>query len=343
MPTVSHPHPGVDPDISVIIPTFNRIWCLPEAIESCRHDACSTEIIVVDDGSTDGTWEWLQTQTDLVIKRQPNWGKDWAVNKAMSVSRGEFVRFLDSDDLLAAHANDEQLEIARRSRADVVVGGCITWDLGSGEKRHNEWVACDDFIAQQLGECDSSHYSAYLFRREFISDIPHRQEFGVRDDRMFIIEVAIKQPRVASCERPSLIHRYHDQERLQSKKGLVGSATNWSHLQIYRKAAVMLANEGKLDLRRRRAMARALWPLAHWIAYTHPQEARQTAAWVYELEPEFAPPEAGVLGYLYRHIGFALTEQILRVRRLLLSPFLRRRASAGPESQTQKAMLGWGA
>ncbi len=37
------------------------------------------------------------------------------------------------------------------------------------------------------GECDSSHYSAYLFRRQFIDDIPHRPEFSHRDDRMFII------------------------------------------------------------------------------------------------------------------------------------------------------------
>jgi glycosyltransferase involved in cell wall biosynthesis len=308
-------------DISIIIPTWNRLWCLPQAIESCRQNVCSTEIIVIDDGSTDGTWEWLQSQKDVISIRQPNWGKDWAVNKGLSVSRGEFVRFLDSDDLLPAHANDRQLEIARRDQADVVVAGHISWDAASGTKRRVEWVECDDFIAQQLGECDSSHYSAYLFKRHFIQDIPHRQEFAFRDDRLFVIEVALKHPKIAICTGPCLVHRHHGADRLQFPQGMRSVVTNWSHLQLYKKAAALLSDQGQLDMRRKRAIARALWPLAHWIAYIHADEAREVAAWIYQLDPDFQPPETGILGYLYRYLGFAMTERILRVRRGVLASY----------------------
>jgi hypothetical protein len=62
-----------------------------------------------------------------------------------------------------------------------------------------------------------------------------------------------------------------------------------------------------------------LWPLAHWISYTHPREGAELAAWVYELDPSFTPPEPGMLGRLYRKVGFARTEKILRIRRMLLS------------------------
>jgi len=318
---------AIRPDVSVIIPTFNRLWCLPEAIESCRQNDCTTEAIVIDDGSTDETWEWLQTQEDVISVRQPNWGKDWAVNRGFSMSRGEFVRFLDSDDFLPANANDKQLTIGQREHADIVVSGYVTLDNESGHKCTNDWFACDDFIAQQLGECDSSHYSAYLFRREFVSDIPHRQEFGVRDDRMFVIEAALKQPKVSFCVEPCLVHRHHGHERLQFEQGIRNIVTNWSHLQIYRKAAALLNDRGELDPRRKRAIARALWPLAHWIAYTHAAEARDVATWIYQLDPDFIPPEAGPLGYLYRNLGFIATERILRMRRLALSPF--RRGSTG--------------
>src|SRR5947209_17489750 len=109
-------------DISIIIPTFNRMWSLPKAVNSCRGTRCETEIIVVDDGSSDGTWEWLQTQTDIVAIRQSNLGKDWAVNKGYASARGEFIRFLDSDDWYLDGALDAQLAVARKTLADVIVG-----------------------------------------------------------------------------------------------------------------------------------------------------------------------------------------------------------------------------
>lgn len=312
---------GIKPDVSVIIPTFNRLWCLPEAIESCRQNECSTEIIVIDDGSTDGTWEWLQTQADVLSARQPNWGQDCALNKGFSMSRGEFIRFLDSDDFLLPNANDIQLAIGQREKADVVVSGHIVVYHGSGVCSKRDWTFCDDFISQQLGECDSSHYSAYILRRDFITDIPHRQEFAFREDRIFIIEVALKYPKVAVCGQPCLYHRHHGLGRVQFPQGMRAIVTNWQHAELYRKVLTLLDARDELTLRRKRAAIRVLWPLAHWIAQTHLEEAREIADWIYRLDPDFSPPETGMLGCLYRQLGFATTERILRGRRHMLAPF----------------------
>ena len=110
-------------DVSVIIPTFNRLWGLPKAVDSCFSQGCNVEVIVVDDGSTDGTWEWLQTRKDVVSIRQENWGKDWAVVAGVAAARGEYIRFLDSDDWLEPQANGEQWALARETGADIVVAG----------------------------------------------------------------------------------------------------------------------------------------------------------------------------------------------------------------------------
>ena len=67
--------------ISIIIPSYNRLWALPKAVKSCRVTKSPREIIVVDDGSSDGTSEWLANQQDIVHLRTDNWGKCWAVNK----------------------------------------------------------------------------------------------------------------------------------------------------------------------------------------------------------------------------------------------------------------------
>jgi len=308
-------------DVTVIIPTFNRLWCLPKAVESCRHTHCSTEIIVIDDGSTDGTWEWLQTQSDIVVIRQANWGKDWAVNNGFTHAKGEYVRFLDSDDWLLPGAIDAQLTIARRESADVVVAGYEIYDEKENLIRRSPWVECDDFIAQQLGECDSSHYSAYLFRGLFIKAHPHRQEFGVRDDRIFVIEVAMAKPKVALCQQLTFAHRQHKQNRLQFPNGMRAVQTNFQHLQIYRKVLRQLEEQGQITPRRKMAACKILWPLAHWIAYTHLEEGCEVADWIFKLDPDFQIPESGILGRMYRGMGFRRTEQILAFRRALLRPF----------------------
>ncbi|MEY2565395.1 MAG: hypothetical protein QOH88_3588 [Verrucomicrobiota bacterium] len=305
-------------DVSIIIPTYNRLWSLPQALDSCRGNSCQTEIIVVDDGSTDETWEWLQQQPDVIAIRQENLGKDWAVNHGFAVASGEFIRFLDSDDWSIAGATDAQLKLGREAGADIVVAGYSVFSESGELLRNQPWVPCDDFIAQQLGECDGSHYSAFLIRRNFIAGLPHRQEAGIRDDRLFVLEMALKGPKVATYNQCSLGHRHHSHDRLQFPSGLRASVTNYQHLAIYRRILGELDARGELTQRRKSAAVRILWPLAHWIAYSHPGEAAEVAEWIYRLEPDFTPPEAGLLGWMYSHLGFRRTEQLLLCRRTVL-------------------------
>ncbi len=303
-------------DISVVIPTFNRLWALPQAVESCRSAGVNVEIIVVDDGSTDGTWDWLQTQRDVVAIRAENWGKDWAVETALQTAGGKFVRFLDSDDWLCADTNERQLALARDTGADLVVAGYEDHDDETGERRVNAWDDCDDFIAQQLGEGWSSHYSAFLFRRDLIRGIPHRQDFALRDDRMFILEVAMRHPRLAIYREPAFVHRRHAGERLQRTSGFRRDLGFWTHISIYRKTLGLLEARGELTLRRKRAAIRMLWPNVRAFAGAYPREAAEILDWIYRLDPEFKPPVRPAIAFAYKWLGFAATERLLRLRTL---------------------------
>jgi len=318
------------PDVTVIIPTRDRLWSLPRTVESCRSSRISVEIIVVDDASTDGTADWLKQQKNVVTISGDGWGKPWGVTKALSVAKGTFVRFLDSDDWLSPGANEEQFEIGEREKADLVVSGYHTYQdetlIGTFP-----WEPTDDFIARQLGEglTKGSHYSAFMFRRSFIQGIPHRTDFAVpdfasRDDRCFILEVALRKPVIAVHDGQALCHRHHDRSRLQFSSGLRSVGTNIQHLQVYRQILAMLNRRGELTPRRRRAAARALWPLAAWIGYSHPREAGDLSDWIYELDPEFVPPGNGLLGLCYRKLGFRKTQHLLRYRRAARALFHKR-------------------
>jgi glycosyltransferase involved in cell wall biosynthesis len=88
---------------SLIIPTYNRLSHLPGTLRSVLSQRFgSFEVIVVDDGSKDGTWEWLETQDDhrLRIIKQQNAERGAARNTGWAEARGQYVSFLDSDDQL---------------------------------------------------------------------------------------------------------------------------------------------------------------------------------------------------------------------------------------------------
>lgn len=101
------PEPTIQPKVSVIIPTFNRRDLVCETIDSVLgqtlHDS---EIVVVDDGSTDGTREVLLSRFGQRIKYiyQENRGRSAARNRGVLESSGEYVLFLDSDDLLLSQS-----------------------------------------------------------------------------------------------------------------------------------------------------------------------------------------------------------------------------------------------
>jgi glycosyltransferase involved in cell wall biosynthesis len=304
-------------DVSVIIPTYNRLWCLPEAIESCIGGHCRVEIIVIDDGSTDGTIEWLNGRNDIVVLSQNHLGKCWAVNAAFGIAKGKYVRFLDSDDLINKNANDEQFVLAENTSADIVVSGYQVFSNKANILKEQAWIASNDYIAQQLGECDSSHYSSYLFKKAFISDIPHRPDYALRDDRLFVLECALKNPVVTVHQGTALLHRVEHNDRLQISSGIKFQLQNYQHLNIYKYILNRLKNNNELSERRINAATNILWPLAHWTAKTHLKEAVEIVKWIYELNPNFIPPEKGSLGFMYSKLGFKTTEKILWIRRLL--------------------------
>ncbi len=90
-----------NPIVSVIIPSFNRGWVVAEAVESViAQDYHPLEIIVVDDGSTDDTGEKLMPfREKIILLEQENRGVSAARNAGIKAAGGEFIAFLDSDDL----------------------------------------------------------------------------------------------------------------------------------------------------------------------------------------------------------------------------------------------------
>ena len=102
MPNSTTP-PGSAPLVTVILPTYNAMPYLPEAVESILAQTYTNwKLIIVDDCSTDGSHAYLATLKDprIQILRQPeNTGPGAARNRGMDIAEGKYLAFLDADDI----------------------------------------------------------------------------------------------------------------------------------------------------------------------------------------------------------------------------------------------------
>lgn len=130
-------------DVSVVIPAYNVAPYIDELLNSIRSAVgVRLEIIVVDDSSTDGTWERLLAHQDADSRvralRSEGRGGGQARNLGVEVARGDYIAFADGDDLVPPHAYSHMLEVARRTDADVVSGTYLkffstsTWSARDG-------------------------------------------------------------------------------------------------------------------------------------------------------------------------------------------------------------------
>ena len=119
------------PLVSIIIPTYNcRRW-LGDTIDSALAQTYpNCEVLVVDDGSTDGTGDWLAKQYGERIRYfwKENGGLSSARNFGLHHARGEYIQFLDADDLLLPNKTDTHVTyLEAHPEVDVVYCHCLTF------------------------------------------------------------------------------------------------------------------------------------------------------------------------------------------------------------------------
>ena len=113
------------PLVSVIVPSYNYLRYIDRCLESVlTQDYPNIEIIVVDDGSTDGSLEYLKgLSATIKVLQQENQGVSVARNRGLLESKGEFVAFLDADDFWDISKISKQLNIVLSTSVDLVYSG----------------------------------------------------------------------------------------------------------------------------------------------------------------------------------------------------------------------------
>lgn len=148
------------PLISVIIPTYNCKKYIARAIDSVFDQQIDNlEIIVVDDSSTDDTFQYLTKKYQNKIKifqHKTNQNLGAARNTGLAEAQGKYIFFFDSDDWLNQNAFKHILEIAEKEKSEITAFGVDkSWPDNRIEKYHNHTFIC------QGGESAINRFNNY--------------------------------------------------------------------------------------------------------------------------------------------------------------------------------------
>ena len=312
------------PEVSIIIPVFNRPRLVREAIDSALGE--DREVIVVDDCSTDDTWAVLQTFGESIvrIRLERNSGQAVTRNSGLERANGAYVKFLDSDDMLVAGHLEKELAAAREADADIVVSG---WGVLSADGKRRQFNAptfrsiVDDVLAGR-----GVPTTAALYRRGATA----RWDPALRKlaDWDFFAQSALGVSRIVTLDGTAYWLREHAGPRV-SRTSMLTNAQ--SHHRILHKLERRLASEGKLTEPRRLRLAQYFYKELRTLS-VHDRDAFELAlVHIFDLDPRFVPRDEE------RQRWMRIAARLLGTRNALLVYSFLKRARDSISSATKRS------
>ena len=247
-----------NPLVSIIIPCWNAEDYVGEAIESALAQTyANVEVIVIDDGSTDGSLEVIRSFGDRVRwETGPNRGACAARNRGLELSRGELIQFLDSDDLLFPEKLTRMVPVAIETECRVAP--ICNWETVQ--------VNLPDAVIQgRLDKTEGEDSVLFCLRSQLPTPSPlHWREnlFAVKgfDELLRCSQERDLHLRLA-CSGIEFVHMPEVHVRVRRQPNSISSdylRILRAHGGIFEGAFARLANEGALTESRRRAFAKAV-------------------------------------------------------------------------------------
>jgi glycosyltransferase involved in cell wall biosynthesis len=218
---------GVQQLVTIIIPTFNRETKLADAINSALNQTYqNTQIIVIDDGSIDGTAELVKKFSSVEYFYQKNAGQAAARNAGLAQAKGTIIASLDSDDVWYANFLEDCVSKLEANQLDFVFAnwdqdskGRKTWDFLSKDpfltpympKEKDGWVELNSTEVRDLyiQSCPSPSSSVVIRKSSIVSGWD--EEMNIGDDWCMYLEAILTKECTAAFTLNKLWHKRIDE------------------------------------------------------------------------------------------------------------------------------------
>lgn len=299
------------PLVSIIIPNYNKGKYIKEAIDSALNQTYrNIEVIVVDDGSTDNSIDIIESYGKKIMAYfLPHKNANVARNFGLSKSRGEYIQFLDSDDLIEKNKIEKQVKIFQKENVDIVL--CYWRHLNNDgsmgdirkipEKLEGrellKWLLIGNWFAQL----------SPLYKKDFIKDFLWDESLRRAQDSDFHFKVALNNPKVITFQEVLCLYRNTDINFKKSKE----------YRKIWLEDSYNVYKKLKFHLKEdeRKFIVNKLFNLAENAFEIDKKIFKEIIKDIKNISPHFIPDKNILYRIFYLCFGFEFIENLLLIKR----------------------------
>lgn len=208
------------PKISVVMAVYNGMPYLKDAVQSILGQTYKDfEFIIIDDASTDSSWEYLKSLKDRkvkLIKNEKNLGLASSLNKGIKAAKGDYIARMDADDISLPQRFEKQINFFKDHDDYILVGSQVMWvDKNNSSISGFDVHLKDEDIRRKLIARNQFHHATVMFKKYDIEKLgAYKNNLNGIEDYDLWFRV-IKKGKVANLPERLVKRRIHERALTQ--------------------------------------------------------------------------------------------------------------------------------
>jgi glycosyltransferase involved in cell wall biosynthesis len=328
----------IQPLVSVLVPLYNKVGFIAETIESVLNQTyLNIELIIIDDGSTDGSFEIAKRYESSTVSvfRQANKGASAARNAAFNYSKGDFIQYLDADDILDPHKIEEQVVILRGGQPNVLASAKVFFFRAEkdGTRQTTELQMLnkdyEDMTAFLLDEVPQTLYvMAWLTPRNLVQKAGKWDEtMTIFDDCDFYLRLVPLASKIVYCSSAICFYRLPTSSNHLSQQGKL-SDIEGAMRYFSRFEAKLVLKDSVYEEQARQGLACLYKKILFWALH-QPKIKEELLKRCLRLEIVPDCSQAQIIKWIRRYLGIRVAFKMVVFKMTWLDKYLKKNDGYG--------------